>query len=192
MDLTLKDTLTVTLVLFAVIDILGSIPVIVTLREKGRNIAPGKATVAAGLLMLVFLFLGEQLLGLIGIDTQSFATAGAIVIFLIGLEMILGINLFQGHPSSEVSTFVPLVFPLIAGAGTLTTLIALKSTYTTPTILVGVLVNLVVVYGVLRAVPWFQRQLGVGGLEVLRRAFGVILIALAVKLFKSNWVGLSG
>jgi multiple antibiotic resistance protein len=189
--LTFKEIATVTLVLFAVIDILGSIPVIITLRAQNRVVAPGKATLYAGALMVVFLFLGEQMLGLIGIDKQSFATAGAIVIFLIGLEMVLGINLFHASTDAQGSSFVPLVFPLIAGAGTLTTLISLRAAYSVWTILIAIFANLIIVFVVLRAVPWFARKLGAGGLEVLRRSFGVILLALAVKLFKDNWVSVA-
>ncbi len=184
----IKEIISVTLILFSVIDILGNIPVILTLKEQGKKIESGKATLAAGLIMLIFLLAGESILKLIGIDVQSFALAGALVIFIIGLEMILGVTLFKEEESeSNSSSIVPLAFPLIAGAGTLTTILSLKAEYEALNIGVGIAVNLLIVYVVLRSSSWIQRKLGKGGASVLRKVFGIILLAIAIKLFKSNW-----
>jgi multiple antibiotic resistance protein len=136
---------------------------------------------------VVFLFLGESILALFGIDFKSFAMAGGIVMFLIALEMLLGITLFRSDPEAGGGTFVPLAFPLIVGAGTMTTLLSLRAAYSLYNVLVGIVLNLVVVYGVLRASPWLERKLGKAGEDILRRVFGVILLAIAIKLFKQNF-----
>ena len=183
----LVNILTITLTLFAVIDIFGSIPVIINLRQKSGSIQSFKATLVSGLIMISFLFLGEQILNLIGIDFASFAIAGAIVIFLIGLEMILGIDIFKSSPEDSSGTIVPVAFPLIAGAGTLTTLISLRSTFETIEIIMGVVINLIIVYVVLKTTSHIERILGKGGVDVLRRVFGIILMAISIKLFKANW-----
>ena len=183
----LVNILTITLTLFAVIDIFGSIPVIINLRQKSGSIQSFKATLVSGVIMISFLFLGEQILNLIGIDFASFAIAGAIVIFLIGLEMILGIDIFKSSPEDSSGTIVPVAFPLIAGAGTLTTLISLRSTFETLEIIVGVVINLIIVYVVLKTTSHIERILGKGGVDVLRRVFGIILMAISIKLFKANW-----
>ncbi len=183
----LVNILTITLTLFAVIDIFGSIPVIINLRQKSGSIQSFKATLVSGLIMISFLFLGEQILNLIGIDFASFAIAGAIVIFLIGLEMILGIDIFKSSPEDSSGTIVPVAFPLIAGAGTLTTLISLRSTFDTIEIIIGVVINLIIVYVVLKTTSHIERVLGKGGVDVLRRVFGIILMAISIKLFKANW-----
>tara|TARA_B100001540_G_C15578729_1_gene538513 strand:+ start:245 stop:802 length:558 start_codon:yes stop_codon:yes gene_type:complete len=183
----LVNILTITLTLFAVIDIFGSIPVIINLRQKSGSIQSFKATLVSGLIMISFLFLGEQILNLIGIDFASFAIAGAIVIFLIGLEMILGIDIFKSSPEDSSGTIVPVAFPLIAGAGTLTTLISLRSTFETIEIIIGVVINLIIVYVVLKTTSHIERVLGKGGVDVLRRVFGIILMAISIKLFKANW-----
>ncbi len=182
-----KEIITVSLILFAVIDILGSIPVLVDIKTKVGNIHHAKATYTAGFIMLLFLVLGESLLGLIGIDTASFAVAGSIVIFFIALEMILGITLFKsdGNNASNAS-IVPIAFPLIAGAGTLTTILSLKAEYHYWVIGVAILLNLLLVYFVLKFVPYLEKKLGQGGIDVLRRIFGIILLAIAIKLFKTN------
>lgn len=181
-----RNILSLTLILFAIIDVLGNIPVIIALRNRGTDIQAGRATFVSGALMIAFLFLGERILSLIGIDISSFATAGAIVIFIIALEMILGIEIFKSDiTASSASSVVPVAFPLIAGAGTLTTLLSLRAEYPVLDIIVAIVINLVVVYAVLRWVPWLERKLGRGGTEVLRRAFGVVLLAIAVKLFKT-------
>lgn len=181
-----KQILSVTLILFAVIDVLGSIPIIIELRRKEGVIHSEKATLVAGVIMVVFLFLGESILKLFGIDFASFALAGALILFLIGMEMVLGIHLFKSDPSAKIGSIVPLAFPLIAGAGTMTTLLSLRAAYTLPNILVGVVVNLLFVYLVLKASGWLEQKLGQSGTDVLRKIFGVILLAIAIKLFKSN------
>ena len=187
-DLSLKQILSVTLILFSVIDILGSIPVIIDLRKRSRTgrIESEKATVAAGILMIIFLYLGKSILNLFGVDVASFAIAGAIIIFLIGLEMILGRNIFRADTATDTSSIVPLAFPLIAGAGTMTTIISLRAEYATANILVGIVLNLVFVYIVLKSSNWLEQKLGTSGAEILRKVFGIILIAIGIKLFKTN------
>lgn len=181
----LQQITTVTMILFAIIDIIGSIPVIIALRQKAGRIDSGKATVVSMLLMILFLFLGDEMLKLIGLDVSSFAIAGSLVIFFIAMEMILGINFFKEEIPETVS-IVPLAFPLIAGAGTMTTLLSLKSEYETQNILAGIVINMGFVYIVLRNTLFIERLLGQSGLNVLRKAFGVILLAIAIKLFRAN------
>ena len=166
---------------------IGNVPVIVDLRNKSGKIQSGKATIVAGLLMVIFLFLGESILGLFGIDVQSFAVAGAIIMFIIALEMILGITLFH-HDSTESSSasIVPIAFPLIAGAGTLTTIISLRAVYETGNIMIGIIVNLAFVYIVLKGANWLENKIGPSGFSVLRRVFGIIVLSIAVKLFTDN------
>jgi multiple antibiotic resistance protein len=185
----LKEIISVTLILFSVIDVLGSIPVIVDFRRRLGHVESEKATLVAGVIMIAFLFLGERLLSLFGVDVASFAVAGAIILFLLGLEMILGRNIFK-HESLDVSSasIVPIAFPIIAGAGTMTTLLALRSAYAIPNILVGILLNLVFVFLVLRSSAWIGQKLGSGGIEILRKVFGIILLAIAIRLFKTNLV----
>ena len=185
--LNLQQIFSVTLTLFAVIDIIGSIPIIIQIRQREGEIKAGLATFVAGCLMVAFLFLGQSILHLFGVDNESFALAGAVIIFLIGLEMILGIQLFHSDLTARTGSIVPLAFPLITGAGTMTTLLSLRAAYTLPNILVGILLNLVFVYGVLKTSPWIERKLGKAGEDVLRRVFGVILLAIAIKLFKANF-----
>nr|WP_293842883.1 MarC family protein [uncultured Arsenicibacter sp.] len=188
MELNFKEIISVTLILFSVIDIVGSLPVIIDLRQKVGRIQSEKATLASGLLMLLFLFLGESILKLFGVDVSSFAVAGALIIFLIGLEMILGRTIFKAEVSTGGAThIVPIAFPLIAGAGTLTTLLSLKAEYQTINIIGGILINLALIYLVLRASEWLETRIGPGGLDVLRKIFGIILLAIAIKLFKSNF-----
>jgi len=186
------DILTVTLTLFAVIDMLGNIPVIVSLRKKVGRIQSGKATITAGLLMISFLFLGERILSLIGIDVLSFSLAGAIVIFIIGLEMVLGADFFKSEYSSTSTSIVPVAFPLIAGAGSLTTLLSLRAAYSIYTLLIGIVINLIIIFIVLKTTGWLEKKLGTNGIEILRRVFGIILLSIAIKLAKdsiANWVG---
>ncbi len=182
----LREILSVTLILFSVIDILGSIPVVIDLRRRTGKIGSEKATLAAGAIMVIFLYLGQSILRLFGVDVESFAIAGAIIIFLIGLEMILGRHIFRPETNSDTSSIVPLAFPLIAGAGTMTTIISLRAEYATANILIGILLNLVFVYIVLKSSDWLERKLGTGGTEVLRKIFGIILLAIAIRLFKTN------
>lgn len=184
-----KEILSVTLILFAIIDIVGTIPVIIELQRKAGYIAAEKASLAVLILMVVFLFVGKELLGIIGIDIPSFAIAGSLVIFFIALEMILGHKFFKEDEMAETTSsvsLVPLAFPLIAGAGTMTTLLSLKSQYQNQNILVGILLNTFFVYLVLKNTYRLEKILGKSGLEVLRKAFGIILLAIAIKLFRNN------
>ncbi len=182
----IKDIFSVTLILFSVIDILGSVPIVINLRKKEGKIHSGRATIISGVLMVTFLFLGQSILQLFGLDIGSFAVAGAIVMFIIAMEMILGITLFKSSENSKSGSIVPLAFPLIAGAGTLTTILSVRSVYTTPNILVGIVINLAFVYLVLKSTNWLERKLGESGFDVLRRVFGIILLAIAVKIFKTH------
>jgi multiple antibiotic resistance protein len=182
----LKEILSVSLILFSVIDIIGSIPIVIELRRKTGKIESEKATLVAGALMIIFLYLGESILRWFGVDVPSFAIAGSIIIFLIGMEMILGRHIFRPETETSTTSIVPLAFPLIAGAGTMTTIISLRAEYTTPNILIGILVNLLFVYIVLKASNWIERKIGQAGAEILRKIFGIILLAIAIKLFKSN------
>ncbi len=182
-----KEIFSVTLILFSVIDILGSIPFIITIRKREGQIQAEKATIIAAVLMVSFLYLGQSILQLFGLDVASFAVAGAIVIFIVALEMILGITLIKDDPDAKGSgSIVPLAFPLIAGAGTLTTILSLRAVYEEINILIGMLLNLMFVYAVLRLSSWLERVIGKSGFAVLRRVFGVILLAIAVKIFKTN------
>ena len=180
-----NQILSVTMILFAIIDILGSIPILISLRNKAGHLQSGKASIVALLIMILFLFAGEELLRIIGLDVSSFAIAGSIVIFIIAMEMILGINLFKEEVSESVS-IVPLAFPLIAGSGTLTTLLSLKSEYATQNIIVGIVLNMLFVYIVLKNTLRLEKMLGKTGVSILRKAFGIILLAIAVKLFRNN------
>jgi multiple antibiotic resistance protein len=186
--LDLKEIFSVTLILFSVIDILGSIPFIIIIRKREGRIQSEKATIISAVLMVGFLFLGQSILKLFGLDVASFAVAGAIVIFIVAMEMILGITLIKDDPeASGTGSVVPLAFPLIAGAGTLTTILSLRAVYSEINVLVGIVVNLAFVYLVLRSSVWLERVIGKSGFAVLRRVFGVILLAIAVKIFKSNF-----
>ncbi|PWV53508.1 MULTISPECIES: MarC family protein [Chitinophaga] len=178
--------LAITFTLFAVIDIVGSIPVLISLKEKLGHIDSGKATIASGFLMILFLLVGEPFLNLLSVDVHSFAVAGSIVIFVIGLEMILGVEFFKSEKDTKTGSLIPIAFPLIAGSGTLTTIMSLKANYEETNILAGILLNLVIIYVVLRSLSWIERILGKAGLMVVRKFFGVILLAIAVKIFKSN------
>jgi multiple antibiotic resistance protein len=180
-----KQILSVTMILFAIIDILGSIPVVISLRNKVGHIQSEKASLVALLLMILFLFVGEELLNIIGLDISSFAIAGSMVIFIIAMEMILGINLFR-EEAAESASIVPLAFPLIAGSGTLTTLLSLKSEYATQNIIVGIIINMIFVYIVLKNTIYLEKLLGKTGLNIMRKAFGIILLAIAIKLFRNN------
>ena len=189
MQVDIREIATVGMVLFAVIDILGSIPIIVDLRSKVGHIQSEKATIVAMIIMVLFLFIGEELLNIIGIDVNSFAVAGAFVLFFLALEMILGIRLYK-EEESETASIVPIAFPLIAGAGTMTTLLSLKSQYHTVNIIIAILLNMILVYFVLKSSSKIERMLGSSGLGIIRKVFGVILLAIAVKLFAANVKGL--
>ena len=185
MNFDFREIITVAMVLFAVIDIVGSIPIIIDLRTKFGHVESGKASIVAGIIMITFLFVGEQILSLIGIDVNSFAVAGAFVLFFLALEMILGIRLYKDDEASSAS-IVPLAFPLIAGAGTMTTLLSLRAQYQAINIIIAILLNIILVYFVLKASKKIETKLGKNGLSVIRKTFGVILLAIAVKLFASN------
>jgi len=177
------------MVLFAVIDIVGTIPIVVDLRQKYGHIESEKASIAAGSIMIVFLFVGEELLKLIGIDVHSFAVAGSFVLFFLALEMILGIRIYKEEEASSAS-IVPLAFPLIAGAGTMTTLLSLRSQFQTVNIIIAIVLNIILVYAVLKSSSKIEKMLGKNGLGVIRKTFGVVLLAIAVKLFAANVKGL--
>lgn len=189
MDINFKEIITATMILFAVIDIIGSIPIIIGLRKKVGHIQSEKASVVAMLIMILFLFLGTQILKLIGIDVYSFAVAGSFVLLFLALEMILGIQFYKDD-APETASVVPLAFPLIAGAGTMTTILSLKAEFYTINIVIAIILNMVFVYAVLKSSNKIERFIGKGGINVVRKIFGVILLAIAVKLFASNIQGL--
>lgn len=190
-QLSLNEILTVSFTLFAVIDILGSIPILASLREKmGGVIKSTQATLASGALMILFLFVGREFLKLLGLDVKSFAVAGSIVIFILGLEMVLGLEFFKPDKNAKTGSVVPIAFPLIAGSGTLTTIMSLKANYSDINILIGILVNCIVIYLVLKSLKWIEKVLGPSGMAVIRKFFGVILLAIAVKIFATNAAGL--
>lgn len=183
----IKEIFSVTLILFSVIDILGSIPFVILIRKREGRIFAEKATFIAAALMIIFLYLGQSILKLFGLDVGSFAVAGAIVMFIIAMEMILGIDLIKDDPDAKgTGSIVPIAFPLIAGAGTLTTILSLRAVYEEINILIGIVLNLIFVYIVLRSSGWLEQKIGKSGFVVLRKVFGVILLAIAVKIFKSN------
>ncbi len=182
-----KEIITISFILFAVIDMLGSIPILISLREKmGGHIKSTQATVASGALMILFLLIGKEFLNLLGLDVKSFAVAGSIVIFVIGLEMVLGIEFFKADNNPQSGSVVPIAFPLIAGSGTLTTIMSLKANYQDINIFIAILINLIVIYLVLKSLKWIENVLGPSGLIVVRKFFGVILLAIAVKIFGTN------
>ncbi|GGF66416.1 MarC family protein [Wenyingzhuangia marina] len=180
-----REIITATMILFAVIDIIGSVPIIISLRKKVGHIQSEKATIVSTLIMILFLFLGDEILSLIGVDVNSFAVAGSFILFFLAIEMILGITIFKDE-MTESSSIVPLAFPLIAGAGTMTTLISLRAEFAVENIIVAILINSVFVFFVLKTSQKVEDILGGVGLNVLRKVFGIILLAIAVKLFTSN------
>ena len=185
MTLDFKEIATAGMVLFAVIDIVGNIPIIIGLREKVGHIQSEKATVVSGVIMIVFLFVGEKLLHLIGIDVNSFAIAGSLIIFLLALEMVMGISLFRDDVP-ETASIVPLAFPLIAGAGTLTSLLSLRAEFHVSNIIVAIVLNLIFVYIVLKSSKRIEKLMGRSGINIVRKIFGVVLLAIAVKLITTN------
>jgi multiple antibiotic resistance protein len=191
MNIDPKELLTVTFTLFAVIDIVGSVPILISLKEKMGGIRELRATLVSGALMVLFLFVGKGFLNLLGLDVKSFAVGGSIVIFILGLEMVLGLEFFKSDKDVKAATIVPIAFPLIAGSGTLTTLMSLKgSGYGETTLLIAILVNLILVFIVLKSLGVIARLLGPAGLIAVRKFFGVILLAIAVKIFATNAHGL--
>jgi multiple antibiotic resistance protein len=185
MALSFKEIFTVSMILFSVIDIIGSVPAILTIRSKVGTIHPEKTSTVALLIMIIFLFVGQKILSLIGLDLSSFAIAGSFVLFFLALEMILGIKLYKDE-LPETASIVPIAFPLIAGSGTMTTLLSLRSQYNIETIIIGVLLNMVFVYLCLKNLGFLEKLLGPTGIAILRKVFGFILLAIAVKLFRSN------
>lgn len=185
MGFDLREIFTAGMILFAVIDIIGSIPIIVDLRKKVGHIESEKASVVAGVLMILFLFVGEEILNLIGIDVNSFAVAGSFILFFLAIEMILGIQLYKDD-APETAAIVPLAFPLVAGAGTMTSLLSLRAEYHTINIITAILINIVIVYLVLKSSGKIEKVLGKQGINVIRKIFGVVLLAIAVKLFAAN------
>ena len=189
-ELLSKEFFTVAFTLFAVIDVIGAVPVLISLKSKLGGINEFRVTLVAGALMILFLFIGEPFLHLLGIEKRSFAVGGSIVIFILGLEMVLGAEFFKSEKDFRAATVVPIAFPLIAGSGTLTTIISLKANYEELTILFAILFNLVIIYIVLKSLRFIERILGPAGLIAVRKFFGVILIAIAVKIFATNAHGL--
>lgn len=183
-----SEIVTVSLTLFAVIDILGSIPILIGIKQKMGDIHAGMATLVSGVLMLAFFFFGKELLGFMGLDVPSFAIAGSIIIFFLAMEMVLGIEFFKtdNNSGAKSGSIVPIAFPMIAGSGTLTTVMSLQATYSPYNILIGILVNLIIVYLCLRSLGFLERLLGPSGISVVRKFFGVILVAIAIKIFKEN------
>jgi multiple antibiotic resistance protein len=195
MSIDIKELLTLTFTLFAVIDIVGSIPLLIAMREKVGGINPGKVTLFSGIFMIGFFFAGSPFLDLLGVDIRSFAVAGSIVIFILGLEMVLGMEFFKSDKNSKAGTIVPIAFPLIAGSGTLTTIMSLKATFQRSDknewlIVVAILINLLIIFTVLHFLNRIEKLLGEAGLIAVRKFFGVILLAISVKIFGSNVGGL--
>lgn len=187
MQLSIKEIFTAFMVLFAVIDIIGNIPIIIDLRKKVGHIQSEKASLIAGLIMILFLFLGKSILKLIGIGVNSFAVAGAFILFFIALEMILGITLYKEEENNSVTASVfPLAFPLIAGPGSLTTLLSLRAEFRIENIIIAVILNVLVIFAVLKTSKKIERIIGPNGISIIRKVFGVILLAIAVKLFTDN------
>jgi multiple antibiotic resistance protein len=186
MNISINELITVSFTLFAVIDIVGSVPLLISLKEKMGGIRSFPATLISGALMVLFLYAGEPFLRILGLDIYSFAVGGSVVIFLLGLEMVLGHEIFKGDQDIKSGSLVPIAFPIIAGSGTLTTIMSLKANFNEMYILSGILINLVVVYIVLISLKFIERVLGPAGLMAVRKFFGVILLAIAVKLFSSN------
>ena len=195
MQFNFQEFLTLTFTLFAVIDVVGSVPMLISMKEKMGGINARKVTLISGALMVLFFFIGKPFLNILGVDIKSFAVAGSIVIFILGLEMVLGIEFFKPDKNAPSGTIVPIAFPLIAGSGTLTTIMSLKATFERSDrneymILVAILINLIVIYIVLRSLNLIEKALGKAGLLAVRKFFGVILLAIAVKIFASNAAGL--
>ncbi|MDG1063938.1 MAG: MarC family protein [Flavobacteriaceae bacterium] len=182
-----KEIFTASMVLFAVIDIVGNIPIVISLRKKAGHIHSEKASIIAAFVMIFFLFLGEEILNLIGINVNEFAVAGSFILFFIAIEMVLGITLFKDDGSSpDIASIFPLAFPMLAGPGTLTTLLSLRSEYALESVIIAIILNVVVIYAVLKTSSRLQAILGKNGIGIIQKVFGVILLAIAVKLFTSN------
>ena len=185
MNFDTKEIISATMVLFAVIDIIGSVPIIINLRKKAGRIQSEKTAIVAGMLLVVFLFVGKQLLNLFGVSVEAFAVAGSFILFFLALEMILGITLYKGT-TPETASIVPLAFPIVAGAGALTTVLSLRSKFYVENIIVAIIINIVIVYVVLKSSERIEKFLGKQGITVIHNLFGVILLAIAVNLFTTN------
>ena len=185
MNFDIKEIISATMVLFAVVDIIGSVPIIINLRKKAGRIQSEKTAIVAGGLLVVFLFLGKQLLNLFGVTVEAFAVAGAFILFFLALETILGITLYKGT-TPESASIVPLAFPMVAGAGALTTVLSLRAKFYVENIIVAIIINMVIVYIVLKSSERIEKFLGKQGITVLHNLFGVILLAIAVNLFTAN------
>ena len=190
MPFSFNELVTVIFTLFAVIDIIGSVPILISIKQKMGGINEFRATLISGVLMILFLFAGEEFLQILGLDIKTFAVAGSVVIFILGLEMVLGLEFFKSEKDIKAATLVPIAFPLIAGSGTLTTIVSLKANFHDLTIFLGIFINLIVIYVVLRSLNFIARLLGSAGLIAVRKFFGVILLAIAVKIFAENAHGL--
>ncbi|HCE54779.1 MAG: MarC family protein [Lutibacter sp.] len=191
MEINFKEILTATMVLFAVIDIIGSIPIIIDLRVKFGRLHSGKAAIVAAVIMIAFLFLGKSILNLIGIDVNSFAVAGSFILFFLALEMILGISLYkEEETNAKTASIFPLAFPLLAGPGSLTTLLSLRAEFSTINIVFAIIINTIFLYIVLKTSVKIEKMIGKNGINIIRKVFGVVLLAIAVKLFTSNIQGL--
>lgn len=185
MNFDIKEIVTAGMILFAVIDIIGNIPLVISLREKVGHIQSEKAAIVSAIIMIAFLFVGEEILKLIGIDTNSFAIAGSFIIFFLALEMVLGINLFN-NDEPDTASIVPLAFPMIAGAGTLTSLLSLRAEFHVINIIIAIIINCIIVYAILKSSKKIEKLLGRSGINIIRKVFGVVLLAIAVKLFSTN------
>ena len=185
MNFDFKEFISASMILFAIIDIVGNIPLIVLFREKFKVIESEKASIISLLIMIVFLYIGEALLNLLGVDINSFAVAGSIIILFLATEMILGIKLYKDN-NPKTASVVPIAFPLIAGPGTLTTLISIKSEYNEINIILAIILNMILVYFVLKSSEKLQKILGAQGINILRKVFGIILLAIGIKLFTTN------
>lgn len=191
MILNIKEIFTAAMVLFAVIDMIGNIPIIIDLRSKVGIIQSERASIVAGIIMIVFLFLGKSILNLIGIDVNSFAVAGSLILFFLALEMILGITLYKEDSTTpNTASVFPLAFPLIAGPGSLTTILSLRAEYETINIVIAIIINIIFMYIVLKTSEKIEKFIGENGISIIRKVFGVILLAISVKLFASNIMGL--
>lgn len=186
MNFSIKEIVSAFMVLFAIIDITGSIPIIIDIKSKGGKVKPLFAAIGSLILFILFLIAGDGLLALFGVNIESFAVAGSIVIFVLALEMILGVELMKNDGPGGSATLVPIIFPLIAGAGTLTTLLSLRAEYAFQNILVAIVMNMIVVYFVLNKLEYIEKFLGKGTIYVLRKFFGIILLAISIKLFATN------
>lgn len=181
-----QNILTITLTLFLVIDILGSVPIIISVKKNTGALNPISIVSFSGALMIVFTLIGSSLLELLGIQVKSFAIAGAVVLLLLALEMILGATIFKNDDEQKSGSIVPIAFPILAGVGTLTTIISLRTRFSIPDLMIGILLNLLVIYWVLRSMDWLEKKLGSGTLVVMKKFFGIILLALAVQMFLNN------